>query len=323
MSIKAFIRLRLLQAYRIIKEVGWLILVLLLFVSIAFISQLVYGILQSSFLQSFTFSLILLSLIHFSRKDLLFLQIHTQHADQFRQLLLAEYGLAVSPLLLIALLGSNWQGAVGIAFSMLSAFIFPIKTTRFLSRYWNPKLSWIPNKLFEIKSLIRKRLPYIILIYVLGLLSSLHIAFFIICIVLSALFISSAFEWVEPPELIRWDNHFLSRKIGLHSFYVQAVFLPVYGLALIFHPAEYYFTLFGVFLIQMILFFSICYKYAMYRPQARRFSQSIVHAVYFLFLLIPGFQLVCIFLCIWYGIKAKKTMTYFWNDQISTHAPAT
>jgi hypothetical protein len=321
MSISALIRLRLLQTYRILKEVGWLILLLLLFVSIALVSQLILGLLSSSFWEAFSIGLVLLAVVHFGRRDLVFLQVYTSSNGQLRRLLFTEYWLLLSPLMLITLLSLNWPAALGLGLSSISTLLFPVSRSFVLKKNWNPNLQWVPNDLFEMKALLRRRFVFLLVIYLLGLLSFLHIAFFVACIVLCSLLISSAFEWVEPPALIHWNKYFFFHKIGRHSLFIHLILLPVYSLALIFHPEEYYFTLAGLVVLQLALVFSIFYKYALYRPQVRRLPQSMVHAIFFLFLLIPGFQAVCLLLCVWYGIKARKTMRYFWNDQTLSYAP--
>jgi hypothetical protein len=321
MSISALIRLRLLQTYRILKEVGWLILLLLLFVSVALVSQLVLGLISSSLWQAFSIGLVLLAIVHFGRKDLVFLQIYTNGNGQIRGLLLCEYFLLLSPLMLITLLSLNWSAALGLGLSGICSLLFPISRSFLLKKSWNPTLGFIPDDLFELKTLLRRRFPVLIAIYLLGMLSFLHIAFFVACIVLISLLISSAFEWIEPPTIINWHKRFFFHKIGRHSLFIHLVLLPVYILSLLFHPEEYYFTLAGLFILQLAIVFSIFYKYALYRPRVRRLPQNMVHAIYFLFLLIPGFQLVCLLLCIWYGVKAHKTMSYFWKDQNIEHAP--
>ncbi len=320
MSITALIRLRFLQIYRILKEVGWLILLLLLFVSVALVSQLIYGLINSSFEQALSLGLVLLAVIHFGRKDLVFLRTYTYDIPQLRRLWMTEYLLAVAPLVLISLLSLNWQAALGLSLSAFCTFFFPVSHSSFWKKSWNPDLKWMPDELFEMKSLLRRRLPFLIVIYLLGLLSFLHIAFFVACVVLGSLLINSAFEWVEPPTLINWQERFFTKKIARHSLFIHLAFSPIYILSLIFHSEAYYISVIGIFILQLSLIFSIFYKYALYRPQIRRLPQNMVHAIYFLFLIIPGFQAVCLLLCVWYGIKAHKTMRYFWNDQTATNA---
>lgn len=315
MKMTRLLQLRLLQAYRMLKEVGVLILLLLAFVSIAFISTMALALVQSSFWESLILGIVLLLSIHFSRPDLGFLQIYTSTTLRLKTLLWAEYLLALSPLIFIVALYLNAGAMAGLLLSSMMVFILPIQRSLLLWKSWNPALSWMPNSLFELRSLIRRRLVFALIIYLVGYLSFIHMAFFILCVTLGSLLISTAFEWVEPPALIKWDKHFLSKKIIRNTIFIQGLFIPIYLEVLIFHPSEYFIAIFGILLVQLFLVFSIFYKYAFYHPKAVKISQSLNHALFFLFLLIPGFQLIGIFICIWYGIKANKTMSYFWNEK--------
>lgn len=320
MEITRLLQLRLLQTYRMLKEVGILLLLLLVFVSIAFVSSLALALVQSSFWESFILGNILIASIHFSRPDLGFLQIYTSTIFRLRILLWAEYLLALSPLVIMVGLYLNGGAIAGLLLSSFLIFILPVRRSSFLWKSWNPPLKWVPGPLFELRSLLRRRLVFALIIYLVGYLSFVHIAFFILCVIAGSLLISTAFEWVEPPALIKWEKHFFSKKIMQHTIFIQGLLMPIYLEVLIFHTADYIIAIFGIIMIQLFLIFSIFYKYAFYHPKAVKISQSINHALFFLFLLIPGFQVISILICVWYGVKANKNMSYFWNEKLTRNA---
>ncbi len=321
MDIPALLKLRLLQAFRILKEVGPILILLLLFVSIAFISQFIGLLWEIAFPQALILGITLLAGIHFSRKDLRFLKLCASSNLQLKKIFLFEYLLIVLPFSIIALLGQNIWGALGLCCSTALSFILPIDKNRGLPLSWNVALKWVPLSLFELRALIRKRWLVLLFFYLIGYLSFLHIAAFYISIIGCALFISSAFEWIEPKELIHWKKNFLTQKILINLRFLFILFSPVFLLALVFHLPQFYHMLIGMLVIVLIVVFSVLYKYAMYQPQTSRLPQSIIHALFFLFLIIPGFQLVSILLCFWYARKAKKNMTYFWDEKLKDHAP--
>lgn len=314
MSVPVLFRLRLLQAWRWLKSIGIIVLLLLAFVSIPFSLQLGYFLLHLSFFEALIAGASIISLIHFGRKDLTFLSLHTDTPAQMKKILWGDYTLALCPLWVFATIGGSWAGLGGVVLSTLFSWVLPLKTTPLSGRYNKLKLTWIPLSLFELRSMLRRRWPYFLLFYLAGYFGFFHIAFYILSVIICGALIGSAFEWLEPPSLIHWEKGFLWKKIKINSLFVHAFFLPVYGIGLGFNLPDYIIIIAGILFFQLLLIFSITYKYAIYRPQMRRAPQNVVHALYFVFLLIPGFQLVCIMMCIWYFRKAKQRMNYFWSD---------
>ncbi len=320
MNIPALLKFRLLQAERMAREIGWLLGLLLVFVSIAFIFQIIKQLWALSFTEGLLAGAVFLLIIHFTRKDLLFLHHQVDSTWQLRQLILAEYALALSPFLLLTMAGGNFMGGSGLLLSLVLSLFIPLKHDLKLRRKWNPPLSWTPPSLFEMKAMLRKSLPFFYLLYFFALMSVLNIAFFVLSIVIMGLILSAAFEPMEPKELISWNKSFFKQKIIAHSLFVQGMLLPVYLLCLFFHLTAYWMVLAGVIFLQMMLVFSIFYKYAHYRPTIVRVPQNIVHALFFIFLLIPGLQLVSLLFIIWYGRKAKRTMEHFFGEKTPLHA---
>ncbi|MFT5265291.1 MAG: hypothetical protein ACI8YQ_004042 [Polaribacter sp.] len=319
------LQFRLKQAYRALRDVGWLLLLLVTPMVIIF----VLGMLER---EQFTgvpvigiFGIGLILMAHARRQDRGFLRL-MNYAP--KQLFLMEYSLAVLPLSMIAGFAlSDWinplilQGGAALIAFLPAGF----------SSYFQPKggvnLNWIPTRYFELKCILRKEFMMAAPLYLIGLLTAMFAVSMPVVVLLFMLMAAGAYDAVENRELLELTvlkKKWLRTKIIQQLTAFHIAMSPLYILFLLFHY-NYWHILIAVILIATgLLTFVIAYKYAHYYPGRKKANSQLPMALFMLFLMNPFFAPgTLVYLWIYYR-RANHNMKLYYskkNKPYSVQAP--
>jgi len=311
MLIIKIIRLHLLQAIRFIRETGFILLIAIL-VSVGFIFQVIDAIRSLNWVYTLGIGVILVTSTHFSRKDLRFLSKITSRSMQMRMILLAEYLLILSPLILLFLITGPWQNGLALFLTPLIALVLPTRSFYLTERKQKKSLNWIPIQLFELKLHIEKNKPGYAILYVLSLLSPFHIAFFILGIFFLSTMIMTAFSVYEPKELLHWEPHFLKKKIQQNGLFIAKAMAPTFALASIFHFTQWPLLLYLLLIPLLTTFLGLLYKYARLTPIFHQPPNSSILTLFLMLLFLPGGILIHLGYSIFLLRKARKNLQYYY-----------
>lgn len=312
--LKFIIHFRLRQAFRMLKSVGWLLVLALPLFGVYFLGILQATKTTNSIIIGLVLSLIIGS-IHFYRKDGDFLK-HLSVPSKL--IFLIEYnGLLLTTSLPILILYGKWEIfsiANGAAFLMV---LFKPGLLANQQSSTRPIPKFIPVELFEWRSGLRKYYSYAIIIYLVGLIFCNYIGSALAVTILWAMMSVSFYEEIESKELLE-NIHFkyglLKRKVISHSLLFHFLLLPHYVLFLVFHGQYWYILTIAIGLSQLLLAFSIFYKYAVYRPGRRRTYNQTATGLFIGGFLIPFLAPGSIWYLFTFWRRAIKRIKYFYAE---------
>ncbi|MCP4439979.1 MAG: hypothetical protein GY810_13620 [Aureispira sp.] len=297
------------QLFRVMKDLGVVLLLLML----PLLTVLVLRVLellstQNPFLVAGLIVFSLLSM-HFVRQDIGLLKLLKAPLPV---LFFTEYSLALLPFSLTVVFLGNWWTPIYMHAGLLLVSLLPAslykKTTQ--KRSWLA-LEWIPLGLFEWRSGFRKYWGLIAFMYILGFILPHFMGTLFIVVFLLTMTFTSFFENLESKELIEIlndKNQLLTQKAWMMTRSFHLFLLPHYILFLIFHSQYWYLLLLLMIVTQLILLFSLCYKYTSYRPDSQRIYMQIPLAFYAASMLIPFLQPLGIIMVIYFWRKAQRNL---------------
>lgn len=309
------LKLRVLQFWRLLKTVGWLLLLIALpLLGILFLRLLEVVQNTSDYTLAAVFVLSLIFL-HQQRKDIGFLR--KLDIAKWR-VFLAEYNALVLPLsLLFLILFQKWLALLLIHLGVsLVAFLPQISGRK--KQGVSFSLSFIPTEAFELKAGIRKYWPLLTLAYVPGILLAHFIGAALVSVLVFALVAVSFYDEFESRQLVEqfyfqpnwlWQKSWVQAKVylGLH--------LPQIVLFLFFHTQYWYILLAALVVGLMIIFFALYYKYASFVPKRTRVYNQTAFGFYLIGFIIPFFFPASLFYLILYYRRARQRMDYFYKQQ--------
>ncbi len=312
--LKFIIQFRFKQLFRMLKSVGWLLLLAIPLFGVYFLGILQAAKTTNAYVIAGVLSFILIS-IHFYRKDGRFLQ----HLNVSRRLIfLIEYNIALLPTTLpLLIMYGKWEiflitHSVAFLIVFLNPGIFAKQNSKV-----RPIPNFIPIELFEWRSGLRQYFYYAIGLYVLGLVFCNFIGTTLIVTILFGMMAVSFYEEIEPKELlenIHFKSNVINRKIGTHSALFHVLLLPQYLLFLLFHSNYWYLLLIAIMLSELLLLFAIFYKYAVYRPRRRRTFNQTATGLFLGGFLIPFLAPGSLWYLITFWRRAVKRIKYFYAD---------
>ena len=309
--ISKIIQLRFLQSIRLIRETG-LILLIALLVSMGFLFQLIDAIRTLNWIYIAGFGIISITTLHFNRKDLRFLAKIASQTIQVRLVLLMEYLLLLSPVILLFLLAGPQQNGFVLCFCPLIAFILPTRSFHLLERKRKKSVSWIPLPLFELKMHIEKNKVAYALLYGLSLLSPLHIGFLIVGIFFLSTLLLTAFSFYEPKELLRWEPHFLRKKLWQNLLFFGKAMIPIFILATVFHYPQWPLLIYLLLIPLLTITFGLLYKYARLTPLFYQPPNSTILSLFLILLLLPGGILIHLGYSLFLVRRAQKNLRHYY-----------
>lgn len=311
---RLILKIRLNQLWRLIRSVGWFLVLLLIFAVGGVFLALLENLYKADALSWALLIGIILLMIHFSRGDSAFLKKLNISPRLFFTI---EYLSGLTPLLLIMAILGRWLDLLA---SVLIALLIPLLPAG--PRSWGAirkvKLSWIPIKAFEWRGGIRQRPIPLLLFYLVGLLLSFFFPFaYIVMLLLLALIASSFFEVIESKDLVEviyLPHCSLSPKLLLHFTVFHFLILPYHILFLLRFSSYWYIGLAAALMGSLLLAFSLLYKYAGYYPRRLKVYNQTPVGIFFLSMLIPFFWPGVIIYWIVKWRQAERRLKYYYAD---------
>jgi hypothetical protein len=306
-----FLKIRFLQAFRIIKEIG--AVRMLLFV-VCFLPFLLRYFAEAWYLG--TVSVLFMVLLHLARTDKKFLQILQITPQKVYAL---DYGLFLLPSFTFLLyIGAYWHFLACLV--LVLGFMFVPFT---LPQYNQPLFlftsRWIPARAFEWKSGFRQYFSFVFVCLLLGFGLSKYEVTIPLVIIFFTLLTTCFYLEFEPLEMLlvfgKTPQKLLLSKIKGQLFLFWIFMLPLVLLFLVFHAKYWYLMPYFLLSSSLAQIFAILYKYAVYQPATNSQLNVFIYVLFgsaFLFIVvIPLFVPVGIFILVRYYRKAVKNLA-FW-----------
>ncbi len=303
------LQLRLRQLYRALRDVGWPLLLL----ATPMIAIFVLGLLDRSQRGGgpvvALVVLLAVAAIHLRRQDLRFLQLLNSAT---RQIFMAEYSLLALPfsMFVIILLGDFAQAAV-LQVGVLAIALLPAGWANRLRPAAGQNLGWVPTRLYELKTALRKQFWAISLLYIIGLATCMFTASTPIVLLLLATIAVSAYDPIENRHLLEHTllkKSWLAQKVLQQNKAFHLALAPHYVLYLVLHTSLWYILVALMLVVSGVLTFAITYKYAHYYPGRKKANNALAAGIFLLCLIIPFFAPACLVYLWVYWRRAVKTM---------------
>ncbi|QNL50972.1 hypothetical protein H8S90_05115 [Olivibacter sp. SDN3] len=261
----SFLKLRGLQLGRILSEVGFIRILLLLVFCLHVLALIPKFFFYTPWLAGATV-ILAINALHHSRKDRPFLERY--FVPYARHIMLVEYQLLALPATAL-LIYANQLWCTLIFVTVLSAmpyFNLSIKKIRGSVK----RIYFLPSTAFEWKAGLRSNYISIPLLLLLGVFFGKLIFMPLLVIFLLTIILASFNNYCEASLMVEAFNrspiNFLNRKLLTQLIFMLILFLPINLSFMLFH-APYWYVLLAVNVIGlMIQALSICLKYAMYIP---------------------------------------------------------
>ncbi|MDR2011006.1 MAG: hypothetical protein LBQ22_11075 [Bacteroidales bacterium] len=312
--IKSFLKIRFVQIYRSIKEIGSfriIFLAVLFFLGIYALYTYCNDY-KNSFYITAGF-IVIITLLHISREDSLFLKVS---CDNYKQIYFTEYLLYSTPLILCLLINKQW-----IQFLIIPLALSIIVNLEFKFKPQNKNykiLKLIPDRLFEWKSGVRRYLYVIIIIWIAGFIGSFFIATVPVTIFIFGIIPVAFYSMCEPYQMIiiyeMKASRFLFTKIKYNLIAFSILVLPLITMFIIFHTDVWYIVIAEYIIFLSVHTYQILTKYAFYEPNEKYSAAQIFEILGILGLLIPLFLPLVWLLSIYFYFKSKERLKIYLND---------
>lgn len=306
--ISAFLGLHFKQLLRLLKELGIIRSLILLFLAGAAMAR---AFTLSPDLLCFVLFFSLFSL-HTFRRDKAFLKILP-----IRRYLLyfVEYHLIASPFYLQLLLRQQWIISL-LAFVAIS--LIPFVNIRLNSKRGSfTRLNFIPSEAFEWKSGIRKQGLLIAVLYLLALSLYQYPYVAFVVIVLFTLISTTFYNEDEPQQMVEVfqlaPRQFMFSKWKMQLMLFWTGCIPLMLIYLFANPAYWYVLPVLILVSSIIQILSINLKYSFYAPGASM-DKSIFIVIYVLSLFVPFFVPVPLVMMLNYQRKAVTNLKGYLDD---------
>jgi len=257
--------------------------------------------------------LLIVFMTHARRQDSGFLRLLNYSSWQ---VFLLEYSIAVLPFSMLSVLVlGDWINPLLLQLgAMLIAFL-PAGFSTFFQPKGGVDLNWIPTRFFELKCALRKDFKWAMLLYLIGLATSMFTVSMPLVLLLFMLMGVGAYDPIENRELLELavaKKKWLPSKIVEQLMAFHLAMLPLYLLFVIFH-FKYWYILAAVMAIGTgLLIFAISYKYAHYYPGRKRSNSQLPTSIFLLFLILPFLAPVTlVYLWIYYR-RANRNMKLYY-----------
>ena len=306
-----FLKIRLIQGYRLLQDIGWLRIILFT----VFVVPFAIRYLSNPAYTLFAYG-VLLSSIHFFRTDTHFLKV--QHLP-FLAIFWLEYAVLATPMLLYLCWLSAWFYALAL---LLFVILLPylrvyITATQPLKLLWLPRL--LHPQAFELQSGLRKNFPLVVFTLLLALVFVQYV--YTVPVFLIFMTFHTAFYYLEmegmslPMLLAATPQQLLWKKIKFQLVYFWLFVSPLCILFLLFHSTYWFVLLYFMVSSSLAQLFPIFYKYAVFVPAQQPIYNGWIYATFctilLFIILIPFFIPVGLFALWRYYRKATQQMAVY------------
>ncbi|MEM9916669.1 MAG: hypothetical protein AAF990_01160 [Bacteroidota bacterium] len=265
--IPVVLNIRVKQCYRLLKEIGLILLVLVAPIAFVGLMGVLEVVARNEFPEVGIYVTVLLFFVHLQRRDHNFLK---QIPIRSMWIYLMEYSFALLPVsLLFLLLVGDWKNPLVMQIGGLLIGLIP--PARRYGKNWlrSPRLNWFPLDAFEWRCGLRKNWFFIGLVYVLGLLLAKFVATTLLIVILLAYGGASVYNQIEGKEIIEqlyFQKPFLRTKTWTAFWVFNAFLAPHYLLFLLLHTQYWYLLLVAIIVAFLLFCVVIFYKYANFFP---------------------------------------------------------
>jgi len=294
--------------------IGYLIVVLLL-LSGSFFQGLSNLMMVNTIYIIGGFAILLLG-IFFHRKDVDFLK--STNLNLYVPFIVDAFLIGL-PFSIILFVLNKWQAGIGVwivclMVAIIRAAFGDIFDSGSKSHKIGAHFSLFPFKDFELNFLTRQYFWMLIPIYIITLIFSWHVASIFVISFVILLSLQGTLEYYEPAELIFNDDapaKFLFKKTFRVFLWLCLILIPFYLIGLYYNSSQWYLYILVIVSIFLLTAFSVFNKYVFYRPNTYRIKGNVLAAIMLIFMFIPGFQLVVLFMAILQFFKAKRNLNFY------------
>ena len=330
--ILTILKIRLIQVFRLFKEIGLLRAPILL-TFIAFVSLFIFQNTKqsgNSYVVSIIAGLILLS-IHASRKDKQFLKMNFSRSYF---IFLVEYFILVFPMIIIFCIYKNWGNIIilclicllipriylnlglGDVSSVSKLLLNPFSSN--LNLKWNIKIPIHNPRSFEWISGFRRYFIIIVPIYLLVLAFSFKAYVAPVGLILLSMIVSGFYYYGESREFIElfsWNYRtYLIKKMKLSVSYLLVLLMPIVFISLLFQPETWYYIIGAIVIAIVIQIITIIFKYALFAENADLGRNGLIVSINVMCILMPFLWPLPIIMSIRYYFKAQNNLKKYLND---------
>lgn len=304
-------KLRFKQAYRLLQETGWGILLILVLVTAGLWAPALIWLSDLPARHALVIGLALAGWLHLWRSDRDFLHQTERHPWKVYFL---DTSLLLLPGTIFFLLSKNFDAAAAWYFGAV-VVLLPGSTLANI-RYMQPRFDvpWMPVQWFELYTSLRSFPAGWVLAALLQLGTWDHIAFFVAAIVWGLMLASSMFQTIEPGVLLPRGQRSLLAKWRHYALLWFIFYLPGTVQALIWQTDYLWLVAYALVALEAYLALVFFYKYAVWRPGLQGLSGNAYGAVGILLVLIPGMLLIALPMVVWAAFRARKKVAN-WNGE--------
>ena len=330
--ITTFIKIRLLQFFRLLKGIGLLRIIIVLLI-LWFTTYMLFHFLilpENTVKSLIAIGLFLLSL-QVSRNDKHFIKTTIKNPYS---IYLGEYLLLILPFLVIWIVYSNW---IGVGLLILIILLIPLISINLKLRYlgsvikfliypfnsnlnskFKVRLPFISISSFEWISEIRRNLILLIPVYLFILAFSFKPNVAVVGLIFLSILISGFYYYGEPREFVELfaknPRDFILRKILINLKQLIILFAPILIIAIIFQTHTWYYLIGAIIISFLIQVLTIIFKYGLFEENANLNRNSIIVFLNILFVIMPMFLPVPIIMGIMYYKKARENLKKYLHD---------
>lgn len=307
------LKFRFLQAHRLFKDAGYLLVLVVAVLALSMIARGIVFIINSDLIVSTIAVLTLLVLVHYQRKDRMFLESLFKSDKHIIGLYFSEYILLQIPLFILFIVTNQWSKVlVNILIALLVALVGKYLLGDYQIKDNKRSIRFIPLQLFEMKFFFERRPLVLIILTVLGLASYFHFAFFFVFVFLFSICLPGIFNSVEDRSMINWSKNFVAKKMISNMIAMQVFLLPALLLTCLGNGDHFFWYLGGYFITLLNICMFISYKYRTYTPDRILVASSNVLSIFILFNFLPGLFLVSLVYTGVNYIRAERNMNYYY-----------
>ena len=312
-NIVALLRFRLIQSNRLLKDAGYLMVVIVAFLTLSVISQGFVFILECPSEVYGIAAYVLLILLHNQRKDTVFLESLFQHKYEIILLYCLEYLLVQLPFVILFISTGSWiKLAVAVLSSGLVSLSAKASTALFSSSNRKSSIRFIPLSVFELKFFLERNVLLIFILVALLGLTAYHFGFFFVLILLFSITIMGVFVPVEERSMVNWSKYFVAKKLLKYTLAVQVLLLPAFCLALFSRPDLWIWFAWAYGMALLNLWMFITYKYSRYAPDRVEIGSSNALVIFVLLNFLPGTFIVSLIYTIINYVKAERNLIAYY-----------
>lgn len=207
------LRLRAKQFYRMLQDIGWILLAVFVFIAFGWFFSIGASMMKTPSWYGVPALFSSLLFIDNFRKDKAFLVSIFQDKKSLWIHYLTEYFLMSLPVLLFQSFFQNWLVLFLLIVVVLLVSIIALYLKRSETTFSKMSLAFIPIRFFEFKFFVESFWFAFLLLWLVGLCGIFHYAFLLVFLFIVAFTLPSMLVYFEPREMIKYHHLFMWKKV--------------------------------------------------------------------------------------------------------------